>query len=84
MKGQLSKQISDQEAVSEKKRRLFFFLFEEMSPLFKLHMKTFSYFYKMGLLLNIKFLSSKQNSRPNIDPKMLKQEAEMSIVCLIY
>ena len=45
---------------------------EGMSPHFKLH-GNFPILCQMGLLPNINFLSSKQNRRPKLDPKMLKQ-----------
>ena len=41
-----------------------------MTPHFKLHMETFSYFVKWFYFL-INFLKNKQNKTPIIDPKML-------------
>ena len=55
--------------------------YEEMSPHFKLHVETFSYF-QIVLVSNINFLSNKQNRKPKFDPQMLKQYASIAIVLL--
>ena len=50
----------------QEKKMILLCLYEEMLPRCNLYMKTFSCFGQMVLLLNFKFLSSKQNRAPKI------------------
>ena len=54
---------------------------EEISPFFRLHMETFSYFLRWFYILILTFFQvCKQNRSPKNDPQMLKQRAGIVIL----
>ena len=59
---------------------LIFCLSEEMSPHFKLHMESFSYFVRWFYFLALTFYQVNKNSRPKADLKMLRLLAGTAIL----
>ena len=68
----MSKKFRPYQCAIFKKEMLLLFPYEEMFSHIKLLTETFSYFAR-SLHPNIKFLICKENKRPKINPKMLKQ-----------